>query len=408
MIYVCDAVMGTGKSTAAINYMNEHSDRPFIYITPRLTETDRIQDACPELRFCKPNNFDKEYNHSKIEHTALLIKKKRNIASTHQAFRGYTPEMLNDIRENGYTLIMDESVDVLESASITPYDWDMLRQSGLIVPGSKPNTYTLDESREYHGVFSRTLKTLQAQELIVANDKVNGSVFFWTISEELLSAFKDVFILTYLFEGQSIHHFLEMYSLPYERIGVHRDGGTFRFGEYPGYVPEYTHNLSDKIYILDYEKMNRIGENKGDLSKTWFERNPELIEQLRKNVANYFTNIHRGDPSGCRMWSTFNQYESSLAGSGYASRFVSFNTKATNDYRDRTCLAYLINIYMPVGNKTFYQSNGVKVDDDIYALSIMSQWIWRSAIRDGKPIDLYLPSSRMREILNNWIKQLSE
>ena len=29
--------------------------------------------------------------------------------------------------------------------------------------------------------------------------------------------------------------------------------------------------------------------------------------------------------------------------------------------------------------------------------------IWRSAIRDGKPINLYIPSKRMRELLINWI-----
>ena len=38
MIQVCDAIMGTGKSSAAITYMNEHKEEKFIYITPYLEE----------------------------------------------------------------------------------------------------------------------------------------------------------------------------------------------------------------------------------------------------------------------------------------------------------------------------------------------------------------------------------
>ena len=34
MVRVCDAVMGTGKSSAAITYINEHPKEKFIYIFP--------------------------------------------------------------------------------------------------------------------------------------------------------------------------------------------------------------------------------------------------------------------------------------------------------------------------------------------------------------------------------------
>lgn len=45
------------------------------------------------------------------------------------------------------------------------------------------------------------------------------------------------------------------------------------------------------------------------------------------------------------------------------------------------------------------------VDEDAYALSEMLQWIWRSSIRDGKPINIYIPSKRMRTLLMNWLEQ---
>jgi len=37
----------------------------------------------------------------------------------------------------------------------------------------------------------------------------------------------------------------------------------------------------------------------------------------------------------------------------------------------------------------------------------MIQWIWRSAIRDGKEIWVYIPSRRMRELLKKWLLELS-
>jgi hypothetical protein len=50
-VKVCDAIMGSGKSQSAIAYMNEHPEQRFVYVTPYLTEAQRITDACPAL--CK-------------------------------------------------------------------------------------------------------------------------------------------------------------------------------------------------------------------------------------------------------------------------------------------------------------------------------------------------------------------
>ena len=44
-VKVCDAIMGTGKTEAAITYMNEHRGKKFIYITPYLGESNRIKDV---------------------------------------------------------------------------------------------------------------------------------------------------------------------------------------------------------------------------------------------------------------------------------------------------------------------------------------------------------------------------
>ena len=411
MIQVCDAIMGTGKSSAAITYMNEHSDDKFIYITPYLDEAKRIKENCPGMRFVEPSDKIAEYNFRKSEHTAALIKQGRNITTTHQAFKKYSQEMLDDIQKFGYRLIIDENVDVLEHYDFSVRDMQFLINDGYVVEDNC--TYHLVRD-DYDGVvFKELIKFMQSRDLIrIDTENGNGKVehlFCWILPPNLITAFKDVFILTYLFKGQSLHHFLEMYHLPYEYIGIRKDDdGTFRFCDYPGYTPEYVSHLGDMIHILDNEKMNAVGDDFHALSMSWYGKKEENVERLKRNVSNCVKHIWDGVPANKKLWGCFKSYEHEIKDKGYTKSFLTFNAKATNEYRNRKYLIYIVNLFMNVSDKLFYQRNGIEVDEDLYALSIMVQWIWRSAIRDGDEIYLYIPSSRMRNLLINWIKSLSE
>lgn len=46
---------------------------------------------------------------------------------------------------------------------------------------------------------------------------------------------------------------------------------------------------------------------------------------------------------------------------------------------------------------------GASLNQELYALSEMVQFIWRSRIRDSETIDLYIPSARMRNLLIRWL-----
>lgn len=83
-------------------------------------------------------------------------------------------------------------------------------------------------------------------------------------------------------------------------------GGTYRFGEYPGFTPEYVHHLKDMIHILDNPKMNQIGDEYYALSKNWFERSDEEVEQLKNNVSNCFRNLWGDIPADERLWGSYN------------------------------------------------------------------------------------------------------
>ena len=48
------------------------------------------------------------------------------------------------------------------------------------------------------------------------------------------------------------------------------------------------------------------------------------------------------------------------------------------------------------------ESKDSEIDQDRYAISVLIQFVFRSAVRKGEPIKLYLPSLRMRELLERW------
>lgn len=406
-VKVCDAAMGSGKSSAAITYINEHPSWKFIYITPYLSEAKRIKDSCPKMHFIEPSNKLKEYHFKKSEHTAALIAEGKNITTTHQAFKGYSLEMLNKIKEQEYILIIDENVEVLESFEFDLSDLQLAVDAGYIQENN--GIYSLT-GKGYSGkAFAELFSLLSTRELTRMSNQDDKALFYWALPSDLITSFKEVFILTYLFEGQSIHHFLQIYNIPYTYIGIEHTGDNeYRFGPYPGYVPEYISRLGEMLHILDNDKLNSIGNNYHALSMNWFKRGGKNIAQLKKNISNYFNNIQRAVPAKRRLWGTYNDVYNMVRGKGYSKSFLTFNAKAMNAYRDKDCLVYITNLFMSVNEKKFYEMHGIKVDEDAYALSIMVQWIWRSAIRDGSEVYLYIPSRRMRELLTSWINTVSK
>ena len=158
------------------------------------------------------------------------------------------------------------------------------------------------------------------------------------------------------------------------------------------------------INIVDNEKLNTVGDKNYSMSMKWFSKseNELKVKQLKKNIYNFFRNISK-TPSNKNMWTCYKKYQSKVKGSGYSKGFVSCNSRATNEFSDKEALAYCINRYMNPFYKKFFSSRGIHVNENKYALSELLQWIWRSQIRNGQPIDLYIPSKRMRTLLTKFL-----
>ena len=103
------------------------------------------------------------------------------------------------------------------------------------------------------------------------------------------------------------------------------------------------------------------------------------------------------------MYTVFKPYAKYISGKGFSRGLVACNARGTNNYRERKSLAYLINFFMQPDIKQFIEHYHIEFDEDLFSLSALLQWIWRSQIRDGQPIDIYIPSERMRMLLLMWI-----
>lgn len=407
MVYYIDEIMGRGKTSAMINYINAcEEDRRFLFITPLLGEDDRICGQCAEKGFVQPSGEDQP----KGEDIKRLIGSGTNIASTHALFTRLDDEALHMLEDRHYTLIMDESMCVISPFDITPHDAGNIMKNFADVD---ENGYIRWTAEEYDGRYNLYREKLSTTSVLAYNE------YHWVqiMEPRTFNSFQDVFIMTYLFQDQIIRAYLDMNSIPYKRMYVNGDSReTYTITD--RYEPAPVQDFRRLIHIVESRKMNAVGDDYYALSKTWYRkhRTPESLKKLKNNTYNFFRNITKTSGRS-NFWTAFQdekdetgtpyiRWREMIADPLFKAGFVPFNTKGTNDFKHKVALAYLVNVFPNTSVMNFLSANGVPLDRDRYALSEMIQWIWRSAIRDGKEIQLYIPSRRMRTLLIDWLNEV--
>lgn len=401
-INVVDTIMGGGKTSAAINFINSSDDNThFLYITPYLDEVQRIISACHEKHFIEP----KAIKGKKMNGLKSLISKGSNVVSTHSLFKLFDRELIDICRANNYTLIMDEVADVIEKYDISSEDFELMKRNFVEIDEITGFITWRKDADDYKGKFSNEKRLCDLNCLVY----YGGSVMMWLFPIEAFNAFRNIYVLTYMFDSQIQRYYYDFYGIHYNHIYITGNSiGTYSFSSSLQKSVDNKYDYKKLIHILEDEKLNRIGDTTYDLSKNWYVRNNGNVAmmQLKNNIVNYF--IHkRGCKTADTIWTTFKDFKKNLTGKGYGRGFIPLNARSSNQFRNRTSIAYPVNRYVNTGIKNFLHKNGVEVDEDGYALSEMLQFIWRSAIRDGHEIWVYIPSIRMRTLLENWIVENS-
>ncbi|GGF16959.1 hypothetical protein GCM10010954_14520 [Halobacillus andaensis] len=407
-IYVVDSIMGSGKTSWSIQYMKQaDKEKNFIYITPFLNEVKRVKNAVTGRNFIEPENKGK----GKLDNFKKLIMNERDIVSTHALFRSADKDVIDLLKASNYTLILDEVMDVVEQFPLDRDDFKLLIDSGMVSVDEISGVVQWNDTSTYQQTKYNEIKTLSKSENLIFYE---NSILFWSFPISVFQAFTNVYVMTYLFEAQQQKYYFDMNEIEYEVKGVSRDSH--------GYYSLVSHNeknlenrqwLKSLINIYD-GKLNNIGEERNALSVSWFRRdnNKTLIDKLKKNIYTYFRR-HAKTSSRFNLWTCFKDDKPKLKGNGYAGSsknvcFIEHNARATNDFKHKQSLAYVVNKFMHPYEKKFFISRGVTVNEDTYALSTLLQWIWRSQIREGNPINLYIPSKRMRRLLEEYLDNNKE
>lgn len=442
-ITIIDAPCGQGKTTWAINEMNEHPDQAYIYCTPFLDEINRIiRSTRGKHDFYQPQLYET----TKIEDFNRLLCEQRDIAVSHSTFLNATPETLDYIRQGEYALFVDEALEVVSDFNkihavekdakqkTSPKDIQMLCDGGFIQIRQDGLVQWIKGSYE-GGKF----ELLERMSKLNRAYWVRGKLMLCLFPQEIFREFNKIYIMTYIFEGSSLCPYFDMFGIEYEKVSVTKKDGLPTLCEYTqDSDAEFRSRCSELITVCKNAKMNNY--SRGTLSKTWYEKaTAEDFKKLRNNIQNFFKNqahakashlVSSVDENGNNilqteiMWTCYSDYENILKGAGYTSArrlskadeesmskeererlkcFVPCNARASNKYKTRWALAYCVNMYYNTMMNALFIDKGFGVNEDKYAVANLIQWVFRSRVRDGEPIHLYLPSKRMRDLYYKWL-----
>lgn len=446
-VKVIDSMPSTGKTCYMLDHINEMDfDIKVIFITPFLSETERVRDACKKRKFKLPNKISGRG--SKQNHLKDLLRRRENIASTHSLFSNIDDETIELIRDGNYMLVLDEVMNVLENFDI--YNENQKSSTDK----KKPSLKNKEEARyEEQKNLKKDMQTLIMNDFVhidtyfkatwnntskykdslhlydhlkQAMDKdqiyfVSETYLLWIFPPQVFqNTFKEIYILTYQFEAQIQSYYFKFFDIPYEKYGViknrkdRRCKWEFSFVKYTDYL-EYDckkrKEMKELITICDSAKLNSIGTKDPDdkskcelLSMSNYKSMQEDDFKMITTKATSYLSHHLNDRSSTMIWTTFKDFQGKIKSARLPNTdFVAFNVRATNEYREKTSVLYLINRFANPFYKNLFNAKNICFDEDAYGLAEMLQFIFRTAIREDKPIKVFVPSKRMRLLLIAWL-----
>lgn len=450
-ITVIDAPPGAGKTTWALSEINRNPDTQYVYVTPFLDEVDRVIEATAyedgSRRFQQPT-----YRGStKIDDFNRLLREGNDIAATHSTLANADEFTEQHLRDGNYCLILDEVFEVFKGfndicddrQSVNAQDFQMLQEGGFIATDDTGRVSWISDSSYEGGKFSDLERMARRGNIVW----VDGSLL-WEFPIQILESVQEIILMTYMFEGSLLKPFFDCNGISYEMKTVQRlEDGSYALTDLVGEATgEAYSDLIDLYLNSDSEVKSKINDyKKNTLTKTWFSASSgrgetskrdknlskERCDRISGDIYNYVHNIVKAKSKQI-LWTCPKDVYGLVKGEGFTetrkptederklspARFKKLkndllcwqplNTKATNKFKDRDVVIYAYDMRLSPVYKHYFEARGVSVNEDAFSLSCMLQFIWRSAIRDGKKIQLYVPSTRMRNLLLKWLGRKPE
>lgn len=401
-----DRHCGYGKSRELISSLSP--DRSYLIVLPLNTEVRRFIEEAP-IDLVKPITIKEGGIHTrKRDHLRELLDGGHSIVTTHALFTDIA-YLAQEGLLLGYDVMVDEVLSVAHCVTqeiltvgakangVSTQSWKGLYidhgfatvdpDTGLVHP-------TDEWDRKQHlPELSKTLFNMAKAESLFA---LGDNVLVWELPPILLKAVGSLTIHTFLAEGSLMEGFMR------------RNGINFTHDRDLTSEREFREKAKSLIEVRDMPAANRL--------RFSFSGQRAMTKADHKKVSGALKNcrerLMRGVPkenimitSAKALWSTPGQTPGPFAqGSRLfdGPHWVPNTTRGTNDYRHCSHLIYLWDQNL---NPRIAEFLGADTPHhrDMYAVSELIQWVYRSRVRDGWPIILWMPSGRMRKLLQRWL-----
>ena len=397
-ITIKDYPCGSGKTTSMINSFKE--EEKYLVILPYLKEVDRVILETNNVTFVQPTPTETISN-TKSESLRDFLLLGKNIATTHSMYERLVPLTQEGLLED-YNIIIDEVPEVVQSVSSKSKTSikDFYIDGGYIEVTANGLVTATDKWRQKREEVADTLST---NILTYAETGclylLGEQMFIWAMPSKLLQSGKSVTIMTFKAEGSMLTSYLNKLSIPFIVKRDKQKEEAFR-----EQAAELI-NLQD-IPNISKLKLSHSGQQHGVRSREYCSKLSGSLKNLRGrqlkglDLSNVLLTCKKD------AWVKENGKAGVFAQGSKMfenTNWIANTTRGTNEYAHCSHLIYLYDQHVnPVVAR--WLNEHTRSFDDAYALTELIQWVWRSRIRKGEPITLYLPAPRMRSIFIDWLE----
>lgn len=408
LVTIVDYPCGLGKTNTLLSILKEKSELKVLVVVQTLSESDRIVSSLPKGRIYAPEKQGPNYS-SKTEQLEQFAHQGVSIVITHRLYEKAGKIAIHG-GFGGYQVIIDEvpnTVSVIKSSLDAVSFKEFYVNTGYFSIEKDGHVLaTPDGAKEelrLKNALDETLIRKIKSRMIYYDGKKN---FIEVIPTALFTHTKKLTVLTFLSEGALFLRFLRKCGIEYKVLRSINANKNFK--------QLATKNLS----IKTIKAINNIGL--GYAKQTTYPIKSKEVKTIRTALKNLkqrtLKNVELEKviiTCAKKNWykKTKGVYDLNKPGifSTDSRMFKGANwipntTRGTNNYSHCAHAIYLYeqNVNPILLNWLNANNDQFKAD---FALTEMVQWIWRTRIRNGKPVDVYMPSSKMRTIIDDWAKE---
>lgn len=415
-VTLMDRPCGSGKTSSLIESFS--NDQQVLVVTPLLSEVERIIE-CSKVDFYQPLSKDDAggAHENKQEHLKELLEEGRNIATTHKLYTEIALLAKEGLLSE-YDVYIDEVLSVANTVThevkrprkgqVNTTAWSQVyidKGFCTVDPETKAVIPTEDwdvDPEGLSGTLSYALYRMAKDGSLFA---LGDKALVWELPPVLMSAPRSLTVLTYLAEGSLMAAYLRKKGVQY-----HHDTD-------PALDQSFRKKAKRLITVKDIPALKHVNlsysaQTKERRVSAADKKVSQTLRSLRERAFPSVPKDHimitcakarwykggKGPKDTHKPVSGSFSNKSNLVGT----HWVPNTTRGTNDFSHCSTLIYLWCQSMNPVIAEFLEVND-KHHRELHAVSELIQWVYRSRVRNGLPITLYLPSARMRKLLQRWM-----